>query len=149
MSDQWQQGLYTGPGKETEHGWRAGFWSRVGAYLVDSLLVGAVAGVAQLELKGVGIAIGFAFSIVYFVYCWAGRRGQTLGMAGLGIRVIDSTDGEELGYEAAALRWVGQFLCGLALGLGFLWMLWDSNSRTWADMIGGSVVVPVWAYPLD
>ena len=149
MSEQWGSDRYTGPGKQTEHGWRAGFWRRVSAYFIDGLVVGAVGGVAELELKGVGDVIAVLFSLGYFVYCWAGRRGQTLGMAMVGIRVIDSTDGEELGYEAAVLRWFGQALCGLSLGLGFLWMLWDSNSQTWADKIGGSVVVPVWAYPLD
>jgi len=85
---------------------------------------------ASLLLIGV-----FAF----FAKFWT-HNGQTLGMQVWGVR-IQNQDGSAIDLWQALLRFfiaIGSWLC---CGLGFLWMLWDKDKRTWHDRYSDSVVV--------
>ncbi len=85
---------------------------------------------ASLLLIGV-----FAF----FAKFWT-HSGQTLGMQVWGVR-IQNRDGSAIDLWQALLRFfiaIGSWLC---CGLGFLWMLWDKDQRTWHDRYSDSVVV--------
>ncbi|WP_263142471.1 RDD family protein [Pseudomonas sp. RIT-PI-AD] len=75
----------------------------------------------------------------FFAYFWT-RNGQTLGMQVWNIRV-QNADGSAIGLWQALLRFVialGSWLC---LGLGFLWMLWDRQRRSWHDRYSESLIV--------
>lgn len=134
---------------------RAGFWRRFGAALVDGILVGIVAGIASSILgadmyqpsaqqSGVQLILGIA----YYVYFHGSPSGQTIGKKLLGIRVVGANDGASIGYGSAGLRYVGSILSAIPCGLGYLWMLWDSNKQTWHDKIASTVVVPESAAPV-
>jgi uncharacterized RDD family membrane protein YckC len=59
----------------------------------------------------------------------------------LGIRVV-GPDGESPGLWRAVLRQVMAIvLSDTVVGLGYLWMLWDSRQQTWHDKIAGTFVV--------
>jgi uncharacterized RDD family membrane protein YckC len=59
----------------------------------------------------------------------------------VGIKVIDA-EGNVPGLGRAILREiVGKFISGLALGLGYAWMGWDTHKRGWHDHIAGTYVV--------
>ena len=75
----------------------------------------------------------------FFAKFWT-HNGQTLGMQVWGIRV-QNQDGSAIDLWQALLRFfiaIGSWLCG---GLGYLWMLWDKQQRTWHDRYSDSVVV--------
>jgi uncharacterized RDD family membrane protein YckC len=36
-----------------------------------------------------------------------------------------------------------KLVSGVALGLGYLWMLWDPNKQTWHDKVAKTYVVKV------
>ncbi len=127
---------------------RAGFWIRVGGYLLDAILVGIVGGVLEVALKGPGYALAVIISAAYFTYFFGDPRGQTLGQRAVGIRVIDANTGGPIGYGRAFVRWIGLIISGWVILLGFLWMLWDREKQTWADKMATTVVVPVSAYPI-
>ena len=75
----------------------------------------------------------------FFAKFWT-HNGQTLGMQVWGLR-IQNADGSAISLWQALLRFVvavGSWLCG---GLGYLWLLWDKEKRTWHDIYSESRVV--------
>ena len=120
---------------------RASFGQRLGAYLIDVILIGIVIGILTVILKTPGYFIGIAIGLAYFIYFEGSPSGQTLGKQALGIRVIDYSTGGPLGYGKSFLRYVGRIASGAICALGYLWMLWDDAKQTWHDKAAGSVVV--------
>lgn len=136
----------------------AGFGERLGAFLLDGLFaVGAVlvvflvAGLVRLVLGVVsdplgaivGGLIGFAGYLAVLVVLMlmeAGPYGQTPGKHLLGIRVVD-TAGQTITKGAAVGRYFAKILSGLPCYLGYLWALWDSEKRTFHDMLVNTRVV--------
>ena len=136
----------------------AGWGARVGAYLLDSLIlvlpVVAVAVVAIVAAGGdedsgafavVGIAylLGLVLPFVYFTVLHGGDRGQTYGKRALGIRVVDA-DGAPIGHGRAFGRYAITFLFALfflPLVLDYLWPLWDPKNQSLHDKVVGSFVV--------
>jgi uncharacterized RDD family membrane protein YckC len=120
----------------------AGFWRRVGAALIDGILVGIVEVILRLVLGGAGIALTFVFSFGYYTY-FHGRTGQTPGDAALGIRVVDIDNGEIIGYGRAFGRCLVSIVSGLVIAIGYLWMLWDPRKQTWHDKAVSSLPIRV------
>lgn len=75
----------------------------------------------------------------FFAKFWT-HNGQTLGMQVWGIRV-QNKDGSAISLWQALLRFVIAIGSWLALGLGFLWSLWDKDKRTWHDIYSETQVV--------
>jgi uncharacterized RDD family membrane protein YckC len=133
-------------------GQRASFGSRLGAYLLDSIIILVIYGIFRVILgQGVAYAISLVTGIAYFTYFEGSPSGQTPGKRALGIRVYDfgagSPDG--IGYGRGLLRYVGKIVSSIPCLLGFLWMLWDKEKQTWHDKIATTVVVPVSQYPVE
>jgi uncharacterized RDD family membrane protein YckC len=129
---------------------RAGFWSRVGAQILDALVIAVPAIILFLILDaGLAYILTIVIGIAYFVYFEGGPTGQTLGKKMLNIRVIDANRGGPIGYGRALLRYVVEAIFSGILLLGYLWMLWDREKQTWHDKAASSVVVPVDAYPVQ
>ena len=146
----------------------AGWWSRVGATLLDILVVwaaiailvapgGIILGVGPTALGIVLLSVGglaaFLLGLLYSPYLMqrAGpRNGQTLGKQWVGIRVVRDT-GEPFGWAWAFLRelvikgllfWsVGGFFAYIPTLLDCLWPLWDDQNRALHDMVASTHVV--------
>jgi uncharacterized RDD family membrane protein YckC len=129
---------------------RAGFWRRFVAALLDGIIVGVVGTIVGEILGGGGAANGIVLllGVAYYTYL-EGSSGQTLGKKALGIRVVDLGGGGSIGYSRAFIRYIGRYVSGLVLLLGYLWMLWDKEKQTWHDKFANSVVVPESAYPVS
>lgn len=69
----------------------------------------------------------------YFVISWS-RGGQTIGMRAWRLRVV-ADDGGALPWPRALLRFALALVALLALGLGFLWCLFDARRRGWHDIV--------------
>lgn len=131
----------------------ASWIQRVGAYLVDLLVIGVPGGL----LIGVGAAVGggggaFLLVIGYLVliglWLWnyvfrQGNTGQTIGKEQLGIKLIRESDGQPVGPGMSFARGVAHVVDNLACYIGWLWPLWDAKSQTFADKICSTVVVRV------
>lgn len=117
---------------------------RLGAALYDGLLVLAVLMLVTIPFVairgGEPVATGnnFGYRISLFVVMYAffagywTRSGQTLGMQSWGLRV-EGPDGEPPDLRSATIRFAVSILSWAALGLGFLWQLWDRDGLTWHD----------------
>jgi uncharacterized RDD family membrane protein YckC len=148
MSQPYPQQPYASTGGAS--GPRAGFWRRFAAVFVDGIILSIpywvlLAIVSQGAASGLTILIDLA----YFTYLEGSDSGQTIGKKLLGIRVIDFNSGGSIGYPRAFGRYLGRYISGFVLLLGYLWMLWDREKQTWHDKLVSSVVVPTDAYPVS
>lgn len=92
----------------------------------------AVALFAILTLGWLGL------TSAYFIVMH-GLGGQTFGKMLLGLRVVDN-DGKPPSFRQAILRWLATV--GFApMGLGFFWVLWQSEKRAWHDLLAGTWVM--------
>jgi uncharacterized RDD family membrane protein YckC len=155
----------------------AGFGSRLGAFLIDgvvltipivllfgvlfAVLLGGAATFDSLDggvgapvsggaaLGGVVVIVlvilaGTALPVLYGVGFEGSPHGQTIGSWMLGVRVVDGRTAGRLPVSRAFVRVLVQsFLSGALFGLGYLWMLWDDQNRTWHDLAADSRVVEV------
>lgn len=80
-------------------------------------------------------AIGLAYLSVFHVI-----RGQTLGMRVMKMKIIDGY-GDSPSPRRALVRVLGYVVSLATLGLGFLWIGFDSEKRGLHDWIAGTYVV--------
>jgi uncharacterized RDD family membrane protein YckC len=71
-------------------------------------------------------------SFLFYGWFWT-HGGQTLGMKSWKMRLTQN-DGSAVTWPIALIRFVTAILSWAALGLGFLWSLFDSRNRTWHDI---------------
>jgi uncharacterized RDD family membrane protein YckC len=115
---------------------RAGFWIRMGALLLDALLVGFLMSIVDHEYHFQLLVLA-----VYGAVMWK-LRGSTIGGIVFDLRVV-RLDGREIDWETAIIRALGCFLSLAVAGLGFIWIAFDDNRQAWHDKIAGTVVVRV------
>jgi uncharacterized RDD family membrane protein YckC len=87
-------------------------------------------------------AAALAVPFLYMVGFEGGPLGQTVGKWAVGIRVVDGRTAGRIRPSKALLRAVVRFFAsGQILYLGYLWMLWDDQNRTWHDLAADTRVV--------
>ncbi len=137
--------------------------SRVGASLVDQLVVSVVPGILIMFAVVTGTpvirngretvdptAVGAIVATVGFLmligmWVWnrvirQGKTGQSIGKKVLGIDLVSANTGQPVGAGASFLR----ELCHIAdapLYVGYLWPLWDERRQTFADKLVSTYVV--------
>jgi uncharacterized RDD family membrane protein YckC len=125
---------------------KAGFWIRVVAFIIDSIIVGVVNAIvaAILNQSTTGrTGIQTLLGIIYFTYFWSASSpwpGQTVGDKLLSLRVI-RTDGSDLSIVQAFIRYVGLVISFIVIFIGVIWVAFDPNKQGWADKIAGTYVV--------
>ena len=95
-----------------------------------------------LVLWLVTIAGGFLSFGIYSIVAWL-LVGKTVGKALMGLRVLGQ-DGRRLTFSQALIRALGYYVSGLALFIGFLWVLVDDRRQAWHDKLARTVVVYEW-----
>jgi uncharacterized RDD family membrane protein YckC len=129
---------------------RASFFRRLGASLIDGVMILIVALIVQAAAgKDVGRVITLVVGIAYLGFFEGSASGQTVGKRALGIRVIDYRTGGPIGYGRGVLRYFARYLSAIPCLLGYFWMLWDKERQTWHDKLISDVVVPTSAYPVS
>ncbi len=119
----------------------AGIGERVIALIVDNILLAVVGGLIGVRAGvGVGGGIAFLLGLVYHWYFWTQNRGQTPGKLLMGIRVV-SISGERISDVEAILRYLGYYLNGIFIGLGWLWALLNQKRQGWHDLLAHTLVV--------
>ena len=140
----------------------AGFWIRVVAYIIDSIIVGAVTfglikatgvitvlcpeGVTNASDPSCGptqisplFYVILLVPVLYYIVLWA--YGGTLGQRVLGMRVVNAATGADLGLARALLRYVGFIIATIPIYIGLIWVGFDPRKQGWHDKIAGSFVV--------
>jgi len=114
----------------------AGFWRRFAAAFIDALIIGVIPG---MIFRGNGNVLSFLIGLGYSVWMLS-TYSATVGMMVLKIKITKETGGK-LTYQDAALRYFAAILSGIALGIGYLWMIWNPKKQTWHDILAKTVVV--------
>jgi uncharacterized RDD family membrane protein YckC len=119
----------------------AGFWIRLGAGVIDLLILGSFATVLAyfFPLPAIWVSAAVAVSIGYWLGFWV-WRGQTPGKMAVGIKVI-RTDSSTVKWPCAARRCLGYVVSTLTLFLGFVWVAFDSRKQGVHDRIADTYVV--------
>ena len=144
----------------------AGFIRRLGAFLIDSMIVGGAfymvflvvllvtAAIASARPTGedaflAGMALAYLayplISLAYYAGMESSKLQATVGKLALGIKVVDA-GGRRLGFGRAAGRWAGSLLSYLILYIGFFMAGWTRRKQALHDLIARTYVVDKWAY---
>ena len=125
---------------------KAGFWIRVVAFIIDSVILAVINAVvaAILSSSTTGrTGIQTLLGIIYFSYFWSASSpwpGQTVGDKLLNLRVI-KTDGSDISIVQAFIRYVGLVISFLVILIGVIWVAFDPNKQGWHDKIAGTYVI--------
>ena len=124
-----------------------GLFKRLMIVVYDSLLLLAILFVATACLLpftgGEAVPVGplarplylfYLLTVSFAFYGWFWTHGgQTLGMKAWKVKVY-TLDGATVGWGRALLRFLLAILSWVFFGLGFLWILFRSDSATWHDL---------------
>ena len=132
----------------------AGFWIRVGAALIDTLLVVAVTFPLLVWIYGwsyFGEGTSFIAGPADFLISWVVpaiavvafwlTRQATPGKMALSLRVVDATTGNTLSIGQSIRRYLGYYVSTIPLLIGLIWVAFDSKKQGWHDKLAGTVVV--------
>ncbi|MBM6403158.1 RDD family protein [Phycicoccus sp. CSK15P-2] len=96
--------------------------------------------VAGLVLMLVGVLAMVAIGLWNRVFRM-GRTGRSIGKEKMGLILVDARSGQPIGAGTCFLRELMSSIINQVFYLSYLWMLWDPNRVTLADMVVTSTVV--------
>jgi uncharacterized RDD family membrane protein YckC len=137
----------------------AGFWLRVLAWFIDTLIscavfipVGIILGLiigasgsgpnsadmllVRSSTNGLSIVAGW----LYYSLCESSSWQGTVGKKVLGLRVTDM-NGNRIGFGKATGRHFGKILSGLILGIGFIMVAFTERKQGLHDIMASTLVV--------
>ena len=107
--------------------------------LLGGLLVTAVSKIIGSEefvrlSPAMSMSVMFTICFLYYSHSWR-RGGQTIGMKAWGLKLLnDNNKGTGIQLSQCMLRTGVGFFSLLFMGLGFWWMLFDKQQRSWHDI---------------
>ena len=118
-----------------------GFWIRVGAYLLDAVLLLVVQLILQQAMDNSTQAslASAVFGWLYFA-CFESMMGGTPGKLVLGLRVANVSGGN-ISFLRATGRYFAKILSTLILLIGFIMVAFTSKKQGLHDMIAETVVL--------
>ena len=131
----------------------AGFWVRVGAAIIDSILIVLVTFPILWSIYGSeyfksekiingfwDFIISWVFPSIAVVVFWL-YRSATPGKIALGLKIIDADTGEKPGSRKCLTRYLGYYVSTIPLFLGLIWVAFDKKKQGWHDKLAGTYVV--------
>ena len=130
-----------------------GFWIRVAAALIDTVLFIIVFSIPLTLIYGMDywnperqvegmwdMLIQYIAPIVITVWFWTKYLG-TPGKMALGLRVLDANTGQAISTPKAIGRYFAYYISALPVLLGFIWVGIDKKKQGFHDKLAGTVVV--------
>ncbi len=130
----------------------AGFWVRVAASLIDSVLLSIVIAIpltliygsdywmSEKLVMGFWDAVFYLVPIVLTVWFWVKYLG-TPGKRLLRLRVIDANTGQAISTAKGIGRYLGYYVSAFPFLLGFIWVAFDKKKQGFHDKLAGTYVV--------
>lgn len=133
----------------------AGFWKRLAAYFIDSILLSIAFTIVATIVMVMAIAAGefvelmaalllFLINLagywLYFALMESSVKQATLGKMALGIIVTDA-DGNRVGFGRATGRHFGKILSGLILSIGFIMAAFTERKQGLHDLLASTLVI--------
>lgn len=128
-----------------------GFWARVGATLIDTILLLAITTPLMFVIYGDltkgSLILGFWDLILNYVapilltialwWYFQATPGKML----LQMVIVDRETGGKPSKKQLIIRYFSYLLSALPMGLGFIWVAFDKNKQGWHDKLSGTAVV--------
>lgn len=133
----------------------AGFWVRLGASLIDGLLMLCIliplltmiygkhywfsyseyhyVGVLDFTLNWIALAVA---TLAFWI-----TMGATPGKMALRLQILDAKTGDAASTSQLLGRYVRYFLSMIPFCMGYIWVGIDQRKQGWHDKIAGTVVV--------
>jgi uncharacterized RDD family membrane protein YckC len=130
-----------------------GFWPRVGAAAIDSVLIvfitlpllTAVYGreywQSEAWMRGpADFFINWVLPAVAVVLFWVYRQA-TPGKMAISARIVDAKTGAKPTTGQLVVRYLGYYVAMIPLFAGIIWVAFDPRKQGWHDKLAGTVVV--------
>lgn len=130
-----------------------GFWPRVGATLIDAIIIFVVTSPLLFMIYGrnyyllpgfvqgpADFAISYLLPAVLVVGFWS-TRNATPGKTAIGAKIVDETTGKAPSFGQYIGRYLGYFVAMFPFLLGIFWVGFDRKKQGWHDKLSGTVVV--------
>lgn len=133
----------------------AGFWIRVGAYLIDYVIL-TITGFIAMFLLGLALGVfaglpsagsSVGIFLAWFLFPWlyaalfeSGPRQATLGKQAVNLKVTD-LEGNRISFGRATGRYFAEWITALTFLIGYLMTAFTAKRQSLHDMIAGTVVV--------
>ncbi len=136
----------------------AGFWIRVGAILIDGIMLWVVQTIITFAFFGTmridagnlssqNILLFLIYYVIILLINWIYYAGMessanqaTLGKMAVGVKVTD-LNGERIGFGKATGRYFGKIISGILIGIGFIMVAFSEKKQGLHDMMAGTLVV--------
>jgi uncharacterized RDD family membrane protein YckC len=131
----------------TEQMQYAGFWVRMGASIIDCSLIALL-----IFFLSISDYYAYLFHLRFASYLFAGflmivngvflvKWQATPGKMLLALKVVDARTGNALPFDRTVSRLTYSLVSIIPLGLGFIWVAFDSKKQGWHDKLAGTVVI--------
>jgi uncharacterized RDD family membrane protein YckC len=131
----------------------AGFWSRVGASLIDTVIILIITVPMLIAVYGgsywendsmiagpADFMISYVLPAVIVIVLWI-KLSATPGKMAIGATIVDARTGGKPSVGQFVIRYLGYFVSTVPLFLGLIWVGFDSRKQGWHDKMAGTVVV--------
>lgn len=130
-----------------------GFWPRVGASLIDTVLLLVLTYPILISIYGweyldgdffvAGVAdfiLSWVFPLLAIIAFWIYRQA-TPGKMAISAQIVDAKTGGKPTLQQYIVRYLGYFISTIPLGLGLMWVGWDKKKQGWHDKLANTVVI--------
>lgn len=130
-----------------------GFWLRVWASIIDSVLLLVIVLPILLAAYGeeyltstrmihgpLDFLLTYVFPAIAVILFWI-YKSATPGKMAIGARIVDAETGGQASNGQLIGRYFGYFISTIPLGLGLIWAALDRRKQGWHDKLAGTVVV--------
>ncbi|MBY5980901.1 RDD family protein [Ferrimonas balearica] len=136
--------------EELEYG---GFWIRVGAALIDSVLLAMVIApiltllygkeywLDQTQIWGTwDLLLNYLLPAIAVILFWM-AKSATPGKMVLKLTIVDAKTGGKPSTGQLVVRYLGYYVSTIPLLLGLIWVGIDKRKQGWHDKLAGTVVL--------
>ena len=132
-----------------------GFWPRVGASLIDTVIVLAITSPPLVAIYGwsyltnrngpliagpADFLLSWVLPAVAVILFWLHKQA-TPGKMAVSARVVDARTGNTLTVGQSIGRYLAYFVAIVPFFLGIIWVAFDPRKQGWHDKLAGTVVV--------
>jgi len=131
----------------------AGFWIRVGASIIDSILIliiiaplltfiyGEEYWLSEAFVQGTwDVLLNYILPAIAIIIFWV-YRSATPGKMVLGLTIVDAQTGGKPTTGQFIGRYLGYYVSTIPLFLGLIWVGIDKRKQGWHDKLAGTVVI--------
>lgn len=130
-----------------------GFWARVGASLIDTVLMGIIIWpiltayygetywTSESIIQGpMDFLLSWVLPAVAVIVFWVVKQA-TPGKMAVSAKIVDAKTGNTASTGQLIGRYLAYYVSLIPFGLGFIWVAFDERKQGWHDKLAGTVVV--------